>query len=58
VINPKKKDLNEEEQLLDGSDSESTSEDTSNSPGTRKLGLVGKANADGGTVKTDKKVGN
>ena len=55
MSNPKKKqNLNEEEQLQDGSDSESTSEDTSTSPKKGKLGLVGKANADGGTIKVDK----
>jgi hypothetical protein len=50
----KKQDLNEEEQLMGGDESATTSEDSSTSPNKRKLGLVGRPNADGGTVKVDK----
>lgn len=52
----KKKNANEEETLMEGDDSATTSEDQSASPNSGKLGLIrgGRSVTDGGTVKTDK----
>lgn len=51
----RKQNVNEEEQRLEGVDSDTSSEDSSTSPNKKKLGLVsGKPNADGGSVKIER----
>jgi hypothetical protein len=54
--NLKKKKNANDEMLMEGDNSATTSEDESASPNSGKLGLVrgGRSVTDGGTVKTDK----